>query len=96
MVRGGDWFRIVCLRRRSYCFDMSAEEKRVEELEAWFAESAGDAFALARARAFETQEWIVEAADGGLYEVRRDGKRKLLKRIAPPVPVRKGARFVIK
>ena len=73
--------------------NMSAEEKRVEELEARFA---GDAFALARARAFETQESIVEAADGGLYEVRRDGKRKLLKRIAPPVPVRKGARFVLR
>lgn len=74
---------------------MSAEEKRVEELETHFAASAGEAFEAARTRALEARQAVVEAHEGALYEVSHNGTRKFLKKLAPPVPVKKGSKFSI-
>jgi hypothetical protein len=75
---------------------MSEQEKRIEELETQFPVISGEAFAEARARALATGVGVVEADEGELYEVFQDGRRRFLKKIQPPIPVRKGAKFSIR
>jgi ornithine cyclodeaminase/alanine dehydrogenase-like protein (mu-crystallin family) len=84
------------MRDGEYLVCMSAEEKRMEELDRQFAASAADVFAEARARALEGSQPVVEAHEGALYEVSGDGTRKFLKKLSPPGSVIKGSKISIK
>lgn len=75
---------------------MVDQDKEIEALENQFPAVSGSAFAAARARALSAGHSILESENGGLYEVFPDGRRILIKKIAPPKPAIPGTVIVIR
>lgn len=74
---------------------MSNEDK---ELSAWetLPARAGEAFAVARARAIAAGQRIVESRNGVIHEFTDDGASQVVKRIDPPLRVTKGKVITLK
>ncbi len=68
---------------------MSNEEKEQHTWDALPARS-GEAFKVARARALASGLPVLHSDGGVIYEISQNGVRREIKRIDPPVPVKKG------
>ncbi|MBI2434168.1 MAG: hypothetical protein HYV26_15030 [Candidatus Hydrogenedentes bacterium] len=64
-------------------------EQRLPEL-------SGRAFAAARQKALDAGETVLEAREGALYRVHPNGTFEIVKTIAPPRPVTRGARITLR
>lgn len=75
---------------------MSDQAQQIESLENAFPAVSGSAFAAARERALSAGHSVFESENGGLYEVFPNGRRVLVKKIAPPQPVVSGTVIKLK
>jgi hypothetical protein len=75
---------------------MSDKEKEIEILENEFPAISGSAFATARECALSAGHSVFESENGGVYEVFPDGRRVLVKKIAPPKLVVSGTVIKLK
>lgn len=71
-------------------------EKEMLELEERIPAKADKAFKAARDRALAAGRSVVFAENGMIFRLFPDGTRKELKRIAPPVRLKRAAKFLIK
>jgi len=76
-------------------FIMADEEKHIRDLENQFPALSGSAFAAARERTLAAGQSVLQSFGGAIYEVFPDGTRKFVKQIETPIPVTRGAKFII-
>lgn len=65
---------------------MADLENHIEKLENQFPAASGPAFAAAREHALASGQSVMQSEGGAIYEIFPDGRRKLVKRIEPPIP----------
>lgn len=75
---------------------MNEQDRQDERLEAAVAEQSGSVFAAARKQALATGASVVESDRGVIYEVTPDGRRRELKRVAPPTRVVRGSKVILR
>jgi hypothetical protein len=75
---------------------MAPQEKQLLEMEAAFPKMAGAAFANAYKRALASGHSVLRSEHGAIYEVFPDGRRKLVKKIAPPSSIKPGTKFSLR
>ena len=75
--------------------NLPIDEQQIEQLELDFPAASGVAFSNAYQQAINASLSVVVSEDGKLFEVFPDGRRQLLKSIAPPVPSQPGQKFII-
>ena len=68
---------------------MSSEEKELRRWETLPARS-GEAFEAARARALASGQRVLQSDQGVIYEVSPGGQSREVKRVDPPLRVKKG------
>jgi hypothetical protein len=75
---------------------MKMNEKTLRHLEESIPELAETAVKQAYWRALAAGCSVLKTENGMLIEVYPDGTRKIIKKLAPPIPVEKGLRLEIK
>jgi hypothetical protein len=75
---------------------MNEQDRQDEKLESTVAEQSGSVFAAARERALATGESVVASVRGVIYEVFPDGRRREMKRVAPPTRVVPGTKWILR
>lgn len=75
--------------------NMSLTEQEIDKLESEFPYLASKAFALARENTLAAGLSVLQAESGVIYEVFPDGSRREVKKIAKPIPVKRGSKFRI-
>jgi hypothetical protein len=68
-------------------FDKPDEDHHIEALEDEFPTMAGAAFGAARARVLASGQSVLQSEQGSICEVFPDGRRRIVKKISPPVQV---------
>lgn len=76
--------------------EMNEQDRQNEKLEAAVAEQSGSVFAAARERALATGASVVESVRGVIFEVFADGRRREVKRVAPPTRVVPGSKWTLR
>ena len=74
----------------------SPDECEFERLEAQLPAAAGIAFSNAYHQALGAGLSVMVADNGAIYEVFPDGHRRLIKKIAPPIPTQAGVKIKFK
>lgn len=75
---------------------MLLEKERIEQLEEEFLTKSSSAFAAAYKRARASGQTVVISQEGSLYKILPDGRKKLLKRLEKPTPVKLGHKIHIR
>ena len=75
---------------------MSDQEKKICDLENSFPALSGVAFAAARETVLASGQSALFSDGGVIYEIFPDGTRKRIKKIEPPIPVKRGSKFAIR
>lgn len=75
---------------------MADQTKRIEQLETQFPAVSGSAFATAREQVLASGQSVLQSDQGCLYEVFPDGRRVLVKRLAPPTHAVVGSKLPIR
>jgi hypothetical protein len=70
-------------------------ESEIERLESEFPRASGAAFAAARQQALAAGLSVYESEEGFIYEIFPDGRKRLVKEIAPSIPVTPGTILII-
>ena len=71
------------------------QDQALDFLETQIPALAKSAVTAAYWNALASGQSVLETDDGAIYEVFPDGTRRLVKKIAPPVPVAYGQKFAI-
>lgn len=71
-------------------------DQEIQQLENQFPALSGQAFAAARQRVREAGQTVLQSEDGFLLQVFPDGRKEIVKRIAPPTSVQLGTVFTIR
>jgi hypothetical protein len=71
-------------------------DQEIQNLENQFPPLSGSAFAAARERVLQSGQSVMQSENGVIYEVFPDGRRKEIKKIAPPTQFAPGSVFTIK
>ena len=71
-------------------------DQEIQQLESQFPSLAGRAFADARRETLEAGQSVMESEGKYLYRVFPDGKKEVVKEIAPPISVQPGTIFTIR
>ena len=69
------------------------DERQIEQLERDFPAASGMAFAKAYDQAIQVGLSVLVSKNGAIYEVFPDGRRELVKKIAPPIPTQPGLKI---
>lgn len=75
---------------------MSEDDKTLDDLEKLIPPLSGSAVTVAYWQALASGNSVLETDDGAIYEVFPDGTRKLVKKIAPAIPVVPGSTYQLK
>ena len=75
---------------------MPDQDNNIELLESQFPAVSGSAFAAAREQILASGQSVLQSEQGFIYEVFPDGKRVLVKKIAPPTPDVPGRKITIR
>jgi hypothetical protein len=76
-------------------FVVADKENNIEMLENQFPALSGSAFAGARERVLASGQSVLQSEHGYIYEVFPDGRRVVVKKIEPPIPVVSGRKITI-
>ena len=74
---------------------MADQAKSIEQLETQFPAVSGSAFAAAREQILASGQSVLQSEQGCIYEVFPDGRRVLIKQIAPPTHAVSGSKLPI-
>ncbi len=74
---------------------MNTKELEIDKLEAEFPFLSSLAFSREREKTLAAGLSVLQAESGVIYEVFPNGSRREVKRIAKPIPVKRGSKFRI-
>jgi hypothetical protein len=77
-------------------FAMADQENNIETLENQFPSISGSVFAAAREQALAAGRSVLQSEGEYIYEVFPDGRRVVVKKIEPPIPVVPGSIITIR
>lgn len=69
------------------------DEWLIDKLEAQFPAAAGAVFANAYNQALQAGLSVLVSDSGAIYEIFPDGRRRFVKKIAPPTPIQLGLKI---
>jgi hypothetical protein len=72
------------------------QDQEIHKLESQFPAVSGTAFATARKQVLASGQSVLQSEDGVIFEVFPDGRREVVKRIEPPIPVEPGKIITIR
>lgn len=72
------------------------DEWQIDQLEAHLPAAAGAVFSQAYNQALQAGLSVLVSDSGAIYEVFPDGRRRLVKKIAPPTPIQLGLKLKLK
>jgi hypothetical protein len=71
-------------------------DQEIEQLESRFPAVSGQAFSEARRQVLESGQSVLQSEGGFIYRVFPDGRKEVVKQIAPPTPVVPGTKLTIR
>jgi hypothetical protein len=77
-------------------WDISEQERQLQDLESRFPLASGEAFAAARAQVLASGQSVLQSKGGFIVRVFPDGRKQRLKPVEAPTPVTPGTTFIIR